>query len=118
MARAWHLKSRPQGLPTKDNFELREFELPDLASVEELIRSIEPVSHVSSPYMEVSGLGAFLRIGTLPLEPLDELLRRALEELLSHQGSTGLATTFLSRAEILERIPARGETGLTSTNGV
>ena len=23
MARAWHLKSRPQGLPTHDNFELR-----------------------------------------------------------------------------------------------
>ena len=28
MARAWHLKSRPEGLPTSDNFELREVELP------------------------------------------------------------------------------------------
>jgi NADPH-dependent curcumin reductase CurA len=31
MAHAWHLKSRPQGLPTHDNFELREIELPPLA---------------------------------------------------------------------------------------
>ena len=30
MARAWHLKSRPQGMPTLDNFELRETELPAL----------------------------------------------------------------------------------------
>ena len=27
MARAWHLKSRPQGMPTADNFELKEVEL-------------------------------------------------------------------------------------------
>ena len=30
MARAWHLKSRPQGLPTGDNFELGDIVLPDL----------------------------------------------------------------------------------------
>ncbi len=30
MARAWHLKSRPQGLPTDDNFALEEFALPAL----------------------------------------------------------------------------------------
>jgi NADPH-dependent curcumin reductase CurA len=28
MARAWHLKSRPEGLPTADNFELKDIELP------------------------------------------------------------------------------------------
>ena len=28
MARAWHLMSRPQGLPTADNFALKEVELP------------------------------------------------------------------------------------------
>jgi NADPH-dependent curcumin reductase CurA len=28
--RAWHLKSRPTGMPTSDNFELREIELPEL----------------------------------------------------------------------------------------
>ena len=30
MARAWHLKNRPQGLPTDDDFELKEVELPPL----------------------------------------------------------------------------------------
>jgi NADPH-dependent curcumin reductase CurA len=30
MARAWHLKSRPKGLPSHDNFELKEFELAPL----------------------------------------------------------------------------------------
>ena len=30
MAKAWHLLSRPQGLPTHENFELREIELPPL----------------------------------------------------------------------------------------
>jgi NADPH-dependent curcumin reductase CurA len=31
MARAWHLKSRPQGMPTLDNFELKDVALPPLA---------------------------------------------------------------------------------------
>src|ERR1051325_1865492 len=31
MARAWHLKSRPSGTPTEDNFELKELSLPPLA---------------------------------------------------------------------------------------
>ena len=30
MAKAWHLKSRPEGLPTADNFELRDLDLPDV----------------------------------------------------------------------------------------
>ena len=30
MARAWHLKSRPQGLPSADDFELKPIELPKL----------------------------------------------------------------------------------------
>ena len=30
MARAWHLTSRPQGLPTSANFELKDIQLPDL----------------------------------------------------------------------------------------
>ena len=30
MARAWHLKSRPQGMPTDDNFELKDVALPPL----------------------------------------------------------------------------------------
>ena len=31
MPKAWHLKSRPQGMPTADNFELKETALPPLA---------------------------------------------------------------------------------------
>jgi NADPH-dependent curcumin reductase CurA len=31
MARAWHLKSRPQGTPTDDNFELKDVDLPSVA---------------------------------------------------------------------------------------
>jgi NADPH-dependent curcumin reductase CurA len=31
MAKAWHLKSRPDGMPTADNFELKEIELPPLS---------------------------------------------------------------------------------------
>ena len=30
MARAWHLKSRPEGMPSADNFELKQIELPPL----------------------------------------------------------------------------------------
>jgi hypothetical protein len=30
MARAWHLKSRPDGMPSSDNFELKETDLPPL----------------------------------------------------------------------------------------
>jgi len=30
MARAWHLKSRPSGMPTQDNFELKDVALPEL----------------------------------------------------------------------------------------
>ena len=30
MARAWHLKSRPSGMPTLDNFELKDVALPEL----------------------------------------------------------------------------------------
>lgn len=31
MARAWHLKSRPEGMPSAENFELRDVDLPPLA---------------------------------------------------------------------------------------
>jgi len=46
MARAWHLKSRPQGLPTGDNFELQEIALPPLGEgmvrVRNLWLSVDP----------------------------------------------------------------------------
>ena len=34
MARAWHLKSRPKGMPTTDNFELKSVDLPALGEGE------------------------------------------------------------------------------------
>jgi NADPH-dependent curcumin reductase CurA len=46
MARAWHLKSRPQGLPTSENFELGEIDLPPLGDgmvrVRNLWLSVDP----------------------------------------------------------------------------
>jgi NADPH-dependent curcumin reductase CurA len=46
MAKAWHLKSRPHGMPTADNFELKELELPPLGEgmvrVRNLWLSVDP----------------------------------------------------------------------------
>jgi len=46
MARAWHLKSRPSGMPTHDNFELKETNLPALGDghirVRNLWLSVDP----------------------------------------------------------------------------
>jgi len=46
MARAWHLKSRPEGLPTADNFELKEIALEPLGEgairVRNLWLSVDP----------------------------------------------------------------------------
>jgi NADPH-dependent curcumin reductase CurA len=40
MARAWHLKSRPQGTPTHDNFELKDIELPPLSDGQVRVRNL------------------------------------------------------------------------------
>src|SRR4051794_40444670 len=40
MARAWHLTSRPQGLPTHDNFELKDIALPPLGDGMVRIRNL------------------------------------------------------------------------------
>jgi NADPH-dependent curcumin reductase CurA len=40
MARAWHLKSRPTGTPTEDNFELKEVALPDVAEGQVRVRNL------------------------------------------------------------------------------
>ena len=46
MARAWHLTSRPSGMPTDDNFALREIDLPPLGEgmirVRNLYLSVDP----------------------------------------------------------------------------
>jgi hypothetical protein len=40
MPRAWHLKSRPSGMPTQDNFELKEIELPPLGDGQLRVRNL------------------------------------------------------------------------------
>ena len=40
MSRAWHLKSRPSGLPTQENFELREVDLPPLGEGQVRVRNL------------------------------------------------------------------------------
>ena len=40
MSRAWHLKSRPSGMPTKDNFELKEVDLPPLSDGQVRVRNL------------------------------------------------------------------------------
>jgi hypothetical protein len=40
MSRAWHLKSRPEGMPTLDNFELKNIELPPLADGQVRVRNL------------------------------------------------------------------------------
>jgi NADPH-dependent curcumin reductase CurA len=39
MSRAWHLMSRPEGMPTADNFELKEVELPQLGNGQLRVRN-------------------------------------------------------------------------------
>ena len=40
MARAWHLKSRPNGMPTPDNFELKDVQLPELGQGQVRVRNL------------------------------------------------------------------------------
>jgi len=40
MARAWHLMSRPQGLPQKDDFALKDFDLPPVGEGEMRVRNL------------------------------------------------------------------------------
>src|SRR5690242_7673300 len=40
MARAWHLKSRPDGTPTHENFELKNIDLPQLEDGQVRVRNL------------------------------------------------------------------------------
>jgi NADPH-dependent curcumin reductase CurA len=40
MPRAWHLMSRPQGLPSPDNFALKEFDLPPVGDGQLRVRNL------------------------------------------------------------------------------
>ena len=69
MARAWHLMSRPQGLPTDENFALKEIDLPPIGEGQVRIRnqwlSVDPyMAAVSS--CNCSTLVALARIAPMP----------------------------------------------------
>jgi NADPH-dependent curcumin reductase CurA len=40
MARAWHLTSRPSGMPTSDNFEMKDVQLPELSDGQVRVRNL------------------------------------------------------------------------------
>jgi NADPH-dependent curcumin reductase CurA len=40
MSRAWHLKSRPSGMPTSDNFELKDIDLPPVGDGQVRVRNL------------------------------------------------------------------------------
>jgi hypothetical protein len=40
MPRAWHLKSRPSGMPTQDNFELKDIDLPPIGDGQVHVRNL------------------------------------------------------------------------------
>jgi hypothetical protein len=40
MPRAWHLKSRPSGMPTQDNFELKDMDLPPIGDGQVHVRNL------------------------------------------------------------------------------
>ena len=73
MARAWHLKSRPEGLPTADNFELKEIELEPLGEGEIRVRnhwlSVDPYMrgrmNDAKSYVPPFALGAPLEGGAV-----------------------------------------------------
>ena len=83
-----------------------ELEVPDLEGVAALIRELGPVSSVPPRYMDVEGPGSFLRIATLPEQPLARLLRLGLSELKTAAGSVTLVLPLLTRGEVEQRIAA------------
>ena len=94
MARAWHLKSRPNGLPTSDNFELKDLVLPELAeghvrvrnrylSVDPYMRgrmndvkSYVPPFQIGEP-MEGGAVGEVIESRDPSLQPGDQVLHMA-----------------------------------------
>jgi len=69
MPRAWHLKSRPSGMPTEENFELKPVELPPLADgqvrVKNLWLSVDP--YMRGRMNDVKSYVPSFRVG----EPMD-----------------------------------------------
>jgi NADPH-dependent curcumin reductase CurA len=114
MARAWHLKSRPQGLPTADNFELRETALPPLGEgmvrVRNLWLSVDP--YMRGRMNDVKSYVAPFQLG----EPMDggaigEVVESRAEgfqpgDLVQHMG--GWRDEAVAPAKTAKKLPDLG----------
>jgi NADPH-dependent curcumin reductase CurA len=114
MARAWYLKSRPEGMPTLDNFELRSLPLPSLepgmVRVRNLWLSVDPymrprmteVKSYVSPYaldapLDGAAVGEVIESRTNNFSPGD---------LVSHR--LGWRDEAAAPAEAFTKLPASG----------
>jgi NADPH-dependent curcumin reductase CurA len=114
MARAWHLKSRPQGLPTADNLELRETALPPLGEgmvrVRNLWLSVDP--YMRGRMNDVKSYVAPFQLG----EPMDggaigEVVESRAEgfqpgDLVQHMG--GWRDEAVAPAKTAKKLPDLG----------
>jgi NADPH-dependent curcumin reductase CurA len=104
MARAWHLKSRPSGMPTSDNFDLKETELPTLSEGQVRVRnlwlSVDP--YMRGRMNDVKSYVPPFQVGE-PLEggALGEVVENKLphlgvppEQFLGVLGVTGITAYF------------------------
>ena len=96
--RAWHLKSRPAGLPTMDNFELKEIPLAELEDgwvrVENKWLSVR--YGLDAPIMD-------LATGRRNRVAVAQLVRRRLKELEPHARELGSERELEGITEILRR---------------
>jgi NADPH-dependent curcumin reductase CurA len=114
MARAWHLKNRPQGLPTDDDFELREIELPALSDGMVRIRnrwlSVDP--YMRGRMNDVKSYVPAFQLG----EPMDggavgEVVESKAEgfaagDLVQHMG--GWRDEAVVPARMVQKLPELG----------
>jgi len=114
MARAWHLKNRPQGLPTDDDFELKEIELPALSDGMVRIRnrwlSVDP--YMRGRMNDVKSYVPAFQLG----EPMDggavgEVVESKAEgfaagDLVQHMG--GWRDEAVVPARMVQKLPELG----------
>ena len=109
MPRAWHLKSRPQGLPTVENFALEPLDLPSLED------GMARVANRSNPLMETLGgfavehfAGDFSNRGLAGQTALPILLERIKADLEAHGLQDPMDGDEAPLAEILALCRERG----------
>ena len=135
MSRAWHLKSRPNGLPTADNFELKETELPEVGpgmvrvrngwlSVDPYMRgrmndvkSYVPPFRLDEP-LDGGAVGEVVASGDERLQPGDAVLHQAgwREHALLHASAVRRVDTTQVPASAF--LGVLGMPGLTAYVGL